>query len=372
MMRVGLITRHFIANYGSLLQTIATVMAIEKNGHQCEIINYIREDEEPKKLKDSIIKENEKWNKSFLKRQVYRVYQYFNCQLMANIFHKKNGHYLENKTRLCRSSQDLAKLDDFDVYCSGSDQLWGPIGKSEYDPAYFLGFVDKNKRCVSYSGSFGTESLSNALKKQIPSLFSKYDAVSVREQSAKEILSKYNICSDVVLDPTLLITKKEWVKKIGIKGYSGEKYILVYQLHNSKLFDKYVQRLANDKQMEVIYITTKINGLTKKWKKKYIPSVDQFLSYIMNADYVITDSFHGTVFSIIFNKQFVSISPGKTKTRITSLLRLFGLEERFVSNEKVGDSLADEEIEWRRVNRTLSDQRIKSLKWLKNALEGKK
>lgn len=369
-MKVGLITRHFIPNYGSLLQTYATVKIIEKLGFDCEIINYIRKDEEAKNVSLGLLKLNKNWNSNFIKRNIFKVYQYFNYNLMYKKFSKKNnGYFGKISKRYCSIDELKNKLPKYDIYCSGSDQLWGPIGESEYDIAYFLEFAPKGSKCISYAGSFGTSIINENLNNNLEKLMKKYSNISVREKSAVDILESKKIKCNLVLDPTLLLSADEWKKYIEISDNTNENYILVYQLHNNKKFDQYVEKISKEKGLPIYILSTKLNNIIKKGKIIYLPSLKEFLYYINNANYIVTDSFHGTVFSIIFNKQFISITPGETSTRIENLLELFNLKSRYLFENYLNNiQLIDEKINWEKTNEILIKERNKSLKWLEKSL----
>lgn len=368
-LKISLITRHAVPNYGSLLQTFATYKALSSLNYDCQIIDYIIEEEKAKGICLALLKRNTKWNKNFIRRLIFILYNGLNYRMMYFLFEKRNKYLSLNKTREYNSLEELKKdIPDGDIFCSGSDQLWGSIGSSDYDPVYFLKFVPKGKKCISYAGSFGTDVICNSLSEKICELFENYSHISVREQSAKDILSEQKIKSEVVLDPTLLLEKNQWEKIFKLRDNAKSKYLLIYQLHNNKEFDNYAKELAKRKKLKIFRITSTLYNVFKKGKKYYLPSVEKFLDCFYNAQCVITDSFHGTVFSIIFNKQFVSISPGVTSTRIDNLLETFNLTKRKL-NKSNDFELIDEEIEWKSVNVRLSKLRQESIDWLKNSLD---
>lgn len=366
-MKVLLITRHSVPNYGSLLQTIATTMAIENLNCTCEIINYVRKDEKANNICLALLKRNKKWNRNIFRKLIFILYNGINYQMMYRIFYIKNRHLLKNKTEEYNSLEGLtANPPKGDVYCSGSDQLWGSIGSSEYDPAYFLNFVPSDKKCISYASSFGSDVVNKNLICNLPMLLGNYKHISVREKSAQDILNGANIDSKLVLDPTFLIDRQRWINVFKLKKRK-EKYILVYQLHNNKNFDNYVKKLSATKQLKIHRITSTLYNITKKGKIHYLPKASGFLELIYNAEYIVTDSFHGTVFSIIFNKTFLSVNPGVTSTRIECLLQLFNIKDRLLKNYNDLDNI-DYNINWNSVNKLVYDLREQSIDWLKNSI----
>jgi len=317
-----------------------------------------------------LLKLNKNCISNFIKRNIFKFYKYFNCNVMYKNFSKKNNGYFDKISERYSSIDELKnKLPKYDIYCSGSDQLWGPIGESEYDVSYFLDFAPKGSKCISYAGSFGTSTINEDLNNNLEKLMKKYSRISVREQSAVDILESKKIKSNLVLDPTLLLSADEWKKYIEISDNSNEKYILVYQLHNNKEFDKYVNKISKEKGLPIYILSTKLNSIVKKGKIIYLPSLKDFLYYINSANYIVTDSFHGSVFSIIFNKQFISITPGETSTRIENLLELFNLKNRYLFENYLGNvEMIDEKIDWEKTNDILIRERNKSLKWLEKSL----
>ena len=163
-MKVDIITRHFIPNYGSILQTYSTQKALEKLGYDSEVINYIKDEETNKKsvATNSNIKQD--GLKSKLKRLGYIILQRPNVTKMNKTFEKFREKYLRQTAREYHSSKELKEdLPKADVYCTGSDQVWSTIGTEEYDSTYFLDFVPEGKKCISYAASFGVDKLSKSL-----------------------------------------------------------------------------------------------------------------------------------------------------------------------------------------------------------------
>ena len=369
-MKVDVITRHAVPNYGSLLQTYATQKTLEKLGYEAEIIDYIRDDEKYKNLANSLVK-GKKWDKNFALRSIYKLIQKPNYGTMYKKFEGFRKDFLN------LSDVEYGNLDELkknkpqaDVYCSGSDQIWGAIGTDEYDPAYFLEFTDSKERCIAYSSSFGKTELNKELDKSLKQLLKKYETILVREDTAKDIIKEHGFDNvEQVLDPTLLLSKDEWNQICSKKTYK-KKYVLVYQLHANKQFDEYAKKFAKKYNLKLLRLSPSLYHITRSGKLIYLPTQYEFLSYFKNAEYILTDSFHATVFSIIFNKKFSVVLPGKTSTRITSILRMTGLENRVV-NDFEDYSLKNVDIEYKKVNKILEEKRNESVELLKNAIQGK-
>lgn len=370
-MKVSYITKHNVSNYGSLLQTFATQEIIKKLGYEPQIINYVRYDLRKDKLFDTLLKLDKKWNKNFLTRLIYRITQMPNYYFMDKKFKKYRKEFYTNLTPIYGSNEELKKNTPIaDIYCSGSDQIWGKNGGYELDKAYFLDFVPEGARCISYAASIGLTELNEKDNKDLVELLKKYEKITVREESAIQLLKNNNINSQLVLDPTLLLDKKEWEKVVDTRKIN-KKYILIYQLHSNKKFEEYAKKLSKKLNLPLIRVTPSLNQLTKIGKLVYLPTPGMFLNYIKNAEFIITDSFHGTVFSIIFNKRFIDINPGKTSTRIESILKLLGIESRLLKSYD-DFSLIDQSIDWEKVNNKIKIEREKSTKIFQDMLESKK
>ena len=193
----------------------------------------------------------------------------------------------------------------------------------------------------------------------------------VRENTAKDILVEKNIKNvEQVLDPTFLLTKDEW-KDLSHKAKINEKekYILIYQLHDNKEFDKYAKEFAKMKGMKLLRISPSIYHMIRSGKLIYLPDQYEFLAYFENAEYILTDSFHATVFSIIFNKKFIDVLPkNKTGTRIESILEILSIDNRILKDYNKFE-LIDKNIDYEKVNKRIDEERFKSLELLRKAIE---
>lgn len=364
-MKIAVITRHAIINYGSLLQALATQKIVESLGHECEIIDYIREQEHYRNIEKNILKNKQGWNKSPLKKALYLA-----IRQPESIF---AGKKFEKQRQQClKLSDSYSTLDELynnpplaDIYMTGSDQVWGPVENGTYDEAYTLSFTDKKK--IAYAASFGHAKLTDCVKEYYKERLSKYCHVAVREDSAVALLQEMKINALQVLDPTLILDAESWnqyIKPIKTKG----KYVLVYQLHKNKRLDEYARKVAKNKGLPLIRVSASFHQIMRSGKFRYCPSVGEFLAYIKNAECMITDSFHGTAFAINFNTPFVEILPNNnTGTRNKSILNLTGLTDRILSDiENV--KLANEKIDYTSVNSILAMERKKSIHILEDMI----
>lgn len=198
-------------------------------------------------------------------------------------------------------------------------------------------------------------------------MLSKYDAITVRENSAVNILKSINVeCYGQVLDPTLLFNGDEWSKLIN--NNIEEKYVLVYQLHNNPILNDYAINFSKKVNLPLFRISPNFHQFKRGGKFIYLPELDEFLSYIKNSTYFITDSFHGTAFAINFNRQFIEILPNnKTASRNQSILQLTGLQDRIITDYN-DFSIANKLINYNKVNAILSKEREKSKKILSDLI----
>lgn len=371
-MNVKVITRHSPSNYGSLLQSIATVKTIEGLGHDCSIIDYQRPDE--RGLKGVLTQVNCKAGfGNPLKKLAYIAIRYPIEKFALVRFDRMRKKYLKMTSR-CSSHVDLKKISA-DAFITGSDQVWGPMMNGVYDSAYFLQFVGKDSRKLAYAASFGKTKFDESTVVAYRKMLSEYDKIAVREKSAVSLLEEWglNNCLGQVLDPTLLLDMSQWtnllIKKNDFDKYKDLKYILVYQIHNDPKLSGYAKRLAKHTGMELLRVNPMLHQALRGGKFICSPDLSEFLSLVANASCIVTDSFHGTCFSINFGKQFIEILPNNaTGTRNQSILELTGLSDRILCDFN-DYSLVDKVIDYSKVNELLEVERRKSLEVIRSMIQ---
>lgn len=340
-MKVSVITRHAITNYGSLLQAFATQTAIEELGYECEIVDYVRDDESFRNHEKTLLKNKTNWNNNPFKRVVYLLLRQPGSILAGEKFDKQRKLYL-NMSKLYSTRESIkADCPKADVYMTGSDQVWGPTEDGSYDDNYCLSYA-KGKKKISYAASFGRTEMTPEIVELFKKQLKDYKHIAVREDSAVKLLSDMGIEAKQVLDPTLLFAKDFWDKYV--KPVRKGKYILVYQLHNDKKLGEYAKKVAAEKGLPIVRISASFHHIFRPGKFVWCPTIAEFLGYVKNAELMITDSFHGTAFAINFNTQFVEVLPNtKTGTRNLSILNLTGLSDRIYSeeNKDVANTMAD-------------------------------
>lgn len=360
--KIGIITYHKVYNCGSSLQAYATLETFRKLGVKAEIINYV-----PDRFKNY---------GSF--KQTYLEKKYFSNPLKAFITtiisissrkrqrkqFDKFDKYLELGKEVFQ--KDLQNLNLYDVYFTGSDQVWNNYFGG-FDSSYFLDFVKNGIPCFAYSASFGKTEFKANERREIKTLLSKYRKISVREDSGKRVLENIGFDTIQLLDPIYALSKDDW-RKIANYKIKG-KYILIYQISYKSDCIGYAKYLSNKLgNVPIYFIEYERRPHKRGINYVFCPTVNDFLGLFDNASYVVTDSFHGTSFSLKFNKQFFTILPPSFPGRLTSILNLIQLNSRVISNYTEIDNVIEENINWTYVNEILEKEANKNINFIKDCL----
>jgi hypothetical protein len=333
-MKIALITIHNANNYGAVLQAYATKKVLSQYGevstidydnrflnHQLDIFRFDMSVHGIKMLVHDILR---------LPSRIRAVNRFRN-------FLRTNMNLTQ---KLTADKLMQGKAGKFDIFLCGSDQIWNPEIVSEdrsIDPIFFLSFANKGSKKLSYASSTGHHNYTEDEKKEIAKLLEDFDLITTRESDGVKKLQEILPNRDIhhVLDPTLLLSKEEWLEALDIKlEEPKEKYILVYSVPRTELIRKAIDYYANKLNMKVVAIDQMLFPLSKKIDTHIKDAgPKEFVELFANASFVITDSFHGTCFAVNFCKPFVSVSAGKRANRIRSLLSLLDINERLVSSE---------------------------------------
>lgn len=364
-MKIAIVTwiKHY--NYGTYLQAYALSHAINNLNHDACILNdnnikpFFAEKKAKLTLDKLIVKclkypFNGKVRKQYaLERQKeiekYQLYETFK-QKHLNIENNLDQNYL-NQT--------------YDIFIAGSDQIWSPLDKN-YSPYYYLDFVNDNYKKNSYAPSIGINEINDKYKDILKKHLDTFNHISTREEQGKNLLKNVtNKNIEVVLDPTFLLSKEHYTK-IASKRLIKENYLFCYFLGDKPWYRKYAENMAKKKKLKLVVLSTKeIDNNKYLYKKNTGPS--EFLSLIKYSSYVITDSFHGTIFSLIFNKEFTSVKRFDDNekldqnSRIYNLLSKLNLENRFIEKDTTLSK-----INYDKVNKLLSKEIDKSLIYLQS------
>jgi hypothetical protein len=358
--KVGILTFHRANNYGAVLQAYALQETIQQLGHEVEIIDYKQEYIESKYRK---VRLNAKSIVSLVRSLVSTVlhYQEFS-QRERNFNSFRNNNLTLSKTSYDKSSE----IQGFDALISGSDQVWNPKATG-YDKTFFLDAIESAINKISYAASIGRDYITEKEKNFILNNIANFDSISVREESAKRIVSSLTD-KDIarVLDPTLLADQKIWDKFISKNEYGD--YLLVYSVGPLNNLLEIVKETSLKLGIRVLFITEKkIKTSSNQVHLKGV-SPEKLLTLIYNAKFIVTNSFHGTAFSLIFNKNFFTIPHKDSGARMIELLSLFNLSKLLVTNKNEISELLTYSINYDEINEILRQEKNKSLKYLESSL----
>lgn len=365
-MKVGLLTFHTAKNIGAQLQAFALFITLKSLGHNPQFVRY-----EPEYL-----------SKPYrLFRNVQLKYGIFSCikQSLLHLFFdtstwlKTVRHYddfqkkyFSFSTKRIWSSDELVNLG-YDAFIVGSDQIWNPeITEGKIDDVYSLNFAKNKIKKISYAASFSEKHVSNQQIEILVQRLSSFNAVSVRESNLKQCLQPHlAINIKVVLDPTLLLTKEQWLQYISSKKIIKEKYILIYQARgNKKEIMEQAQKLAKQYNA-IVYDASGMNYRIKRNSIQYVNPIE-FLNLVYYAEAIITVSFHGTALSLILEKPFYSIALGDGRDeRVKNLLNSVNLMSQL---KNTTDILNIPQIDFKEASTLLDKYRRISQNYIKDSL----
>jgi hypothetical protein len=321
-MKVRTITLHGAHNFGAMLQAYALIKALKKLGHDAGVIDFNPQQnvKNNKKIKFSS-------NLRQMLKSIYGLQAFSAWRSRYNKFEAFKKGYM-NLTTHYESYQDLKERPpEADAYICGSDQIWNPERSFKFP--FFLNFGDSSIRRISYAASFGVSNVPPANEEALAELLRGFHYLSVRETSAaKEIDRITERCAQVVLDPTLLLTKNEWSKVAETKRLVEKPYMLVYCLEESDLFFNAISQMAELSGHKVVVIAGSIRNRIKCADRILIDvGPKDFLNLFLNADLVVTNSFHGTAFALNFQRPLVSVMHMTRNDRMSTLLESVGWKE---------------------------------------------
>lgn len=360
-MKIGIVTQPLVANYGGILQNYALQQVLKKLGHDPVTLNYMPS------LK--------------LGRYLLYIGKALICAPFPSKRHKIKpykhylkrpaiiDHFIRDNISLTKVIPDyskrLLKQNGIEAIIVGSDQVWRYSFNSHYIEDMYLHFA-KDYPCLklSYAASFGVDDWLYPAERtdQARELIKLFKYVSVRENTAKKLCQEnLGIDATVVLDPTLLLTSNDY-QKFCIEPTSADRpYVAVYLLDESEEKTSFIDALAEGKGL-------RIKKMTKSSPKR---SIEEWITIIRNADYVVTDSYHGSVFSIIFEKQFLTFNnKGRGEDRFHTLFDRLNLQDRLI-DPSVFLKCEDEIIDYPSIRLKVQELREESILYLKKALSNK-
>ena len=355
--RVGVITFHNYDNYGAILQSYALQKKLRELGTYPELIDY-RCDYISNPFRLVNLKKKGLFN--YIYGAIGHIC-YIPRRRKCNQF-RKNMRYSEPVT----AGNMQAVAGKYDIYISGSDQIWD-YKLTNFDKTYFLDFVKKGKKKCSYAASIGEHIPPEKYQKDYEALLKDFDEILVREDYGADIVEKLTgKRPEVVCDPTLLLTAEEWNELLVDPKIKG-KYILVYQLGINKELVDFTRRLKEKTGYRIVYIPFPLIGLLKCDCKIAIGPAE-WMGLFKNAAYVVSDSFHGIVYFLLFNRKFFAMVNGHhMNRRVEQLLKLVNLSDRTIDN--VSYEGLTEEIDFTYANEQLAGFRQHSLEHLRKLVE---
>ncbi len=336
-MKICTITCHNVYNYGATLQTVALYQYLKSCGYEVEIIDY-----RPSWLnrRYNLWMRGGKWKR----RSVFvQLLYYF---LFVPLRHVKwkgmrrfDTYSLKNFKTTAREYHDFRELSldtpIADVYIVGSDQVWNPETSGYFDPAFFLGFVPEGKIKLSYAASFGVSDIVPELRPILKSYLSSFTGISVRESIGLKILESSGIMNaTTTVDPVFLLDSALW-SSMAAKRVSDVPYLLVYDFENNPMIEKIVKNYAETNNYKIYSVNN--------YSKTHFADMDfnetgpdVFLSLIIHAESIFTNSFHATAFSIIFRKNFYVFNRihSEINSRILNILELCNLSDRLITDDE--------------------------------------
>lgn len=363
-MKIGVLTFHNAHNYGAVLQAYALKTALNKMGHNAKIINYrnsVLESRYSKDLRSSMSIRAIRGIKSFveyIKMQKEHRYAQNSWTKQWEGFEQFIDENLLEKENIQVSLGDISRMK-FDVFIVGSDQVWTEWITGGLDKVYFLDFETQAKK-ISYAASMGIIEFKEGQREYFKKVLNDFSFVTVRERKTKETLENL-LEREVyeVLDPTLLL-KSEDYQKIEKKIDINKEYILAYFIVEDQTMMKYAQILSFKLGLELLEIHY-FDSLTLQGHNVLAElSPGEFLTYFKNASYVITNSYHGTIFAVVYHKQFYSFYTNDL--RKNNLLEKLSLTARHIYREEfIGN---DELIDYSKVDLCLDKLRRESMELL--------
>lgn len=368
---ITVITLQNVRNYGSALQALATQHVFEMLGTQVDFINYNKYGKLSYLDRVNAFTEG----KGAIAKIIYPFI------LIPSFIKEDKVFKAFIKKHLNQQEKEYACIEDFkdfpitsDIYCTGSDQTWNSGWNKGILPELFLGFVPDNVKKIAYAASIGKSRLDDWEVEETKSLLSRYQHISVREASAKEIVEQQLGLPSAthVLDPTLQVNREYWLSILG-KNYKPKyekgKYVLIYQLNTNPQFDAYAKEFAKRKGWKLVRFCIRYYQGFRCGKAELIPNVEDFIGLIANAGCVITDSFHATAFSCNMNTPMICIYPSEYSSRLASLLKLTGLENRHLTDYKDFSFVDNTTVDFTHVNEILERERQVGWDYLKKAIE---
>ena len=371
-MRIGIVTLPLHTNYGGLLQAYALQTALRRLGHEVEHLQL--------PVEIHTLHPNWKMPMVYCKRAARKffcgernipIFMHPHKWIRINTDAFIASHICPRYLNEEEWTEDLS--NEYDAIIFGSDQIWRPIYAYPIEKYFGLFLGNSKIKRISYAPSFGTED-NEYSKEQLSlcrNLLSKFNAVSVRENSAVTICKeRFGVVAKHVLDPTMLLAHEDYEYIYEQANTPKSKGTLaVYVLDDNQQIDSFIEEQSLQQELNPFRINSKVENYNAKLSERQQPPVELWLRAFHDAQFVITDSFHACVFSILFHKPFICIgNKSRGMSRFDSLLNMFGLENRLVDINYIADYV-EKEIDWGHVDSVLSKKREEAFQFLNQALK---
>ena len=376
-MKIGILTLPLHNNYGGILQAYALQTVLKRMGHDAVVIDKSRE------IKLPIIS----FSRYFLyfKLLAHKVLVDRNTTIFWDRKHNREYKVMSTYTLpfmqmyikrfVAKRDYSNIKQGDFDAFVVGSDQVWRPkyFGQNIISKAFLSFAKDWDVKRISYAASFGTEEweYSEEQTLECKEWIKKFDAVSVRESSAVKLCKEYlNVDALHVLDPTMLLSATDYIQLFkDANSPQSPASLMCYILDETEDKQKVVFNVEETLNLTAFSVNSKYEVRTAPLEERIQPPVEAWLRGFYDAKFVVTDSFHACVFSILFEKPFIVYgNKDRGMARFHSLLSIFGLENRLITNSADAQKVIAEPIDWNAVNARKKEWQEKSLNFLKNNL----
>ena len=356
-------THHRVENFGATLQAYGLQQYLETIGYENELI---------------LLKEDRIKKRHCVKKPHLLAYDSF--QKVYKYLHKKEirrgkRRFKDFCEKYHKTTREYVGVDDLlknpplgGIYLSGSDQVFNPLNNK---PHFFLQFGPQEIRRISYAASVGVDKIPTSKEEEFRKNLGAFDHISIREENSKELVEKfYGNNVDVNIDPSYLLDKEKWeeISDNSIARTLKKPYILVYVIYKSKWLSPYLKRLRKETKCDIVLIS--YGSYIPVYHNHYVMDAGpkEFLGLVRNAKMVISSSYHGNVFSTIFQKPFYALVNPDAQSRIMSMLELFGLDDRILTK----DTKVDFNLDYSQFEERLIDEINRSKAYFKKALEGKK
>ncbi len=375
-MKIGILTLRPSNNYGGILQLYALMTLLKQMGHTPIVLDrYV--DYSPSNYQTILYVSKRFIKKYILKNASIKKIYTHTTDREQTIISQNTQRFIRNHlipiSPVCYSSSQLNKISQsLDAIVIGSDQVWRKAYIKDAYSDFFSGFLERSEiRSIAYAASFGVDKWEYSTKetKKITQCGKFFSAISVREETGISLCEKFtSLKPELVLDPTLLIDKNLYIN-LGNKSPRQNGNMLLYILDFTIEKEEIVNRFSQIYSTFSVFVKSKLEDAPIE--DRIYPPVENWIRGFMDAEFVFTDSFHGCVFSILFNKPFIAYAnEGRGKTRVECLLKLFNLSDRLLNSlDEFDISIMERQIDWESVNRKHDLLKKQSILFLEKELK---